>query len=212
MLPNSAPSLLTPYSLSHIQSSTNTHLSFPTPVAESTFLNFELWFWFLIFNFLHPPSPPSFFPFWRGKTSTISPSATIISNQYLSWAKPKESIINYDDRHLESSHFQDVTCRHSTKCACTILLSAKKIKKFISLPTKDLAILTSSFFPNFRTKRAGSCKVWRDKFFLSPGVMNKSRQCSLKSRVGHLTHQKKRWTDGTFRLHPRLACGTAAGP
>ncbi len=51
--------------------------------------------------------------------------------------------------------------RDSAKCACTILLRTKKIKKFYSFIHNDLAILTPSKIPIFRIKHAGSCKVWR---------------------------------------------------
>jgi len=40
------------------------------------------------------------------------------------------------------------------------LLFAKKIKKFISLACKRLAILRDKKIPNFRTKPASLCKGW----------------------------------------------------
>jgi hypothetical protein len=52
----------------------------------------------------------------------------------------------------------------SAKCACTILLSPKKIKNFYSLIHNNLPILTFSKSAIFRIIRAGSCKVWRDVF------------------------------------------------
>jgi hypothetical protein len=48
-----------------------------------------------------------------------------------------------------------------TKHACTILLSAKKIKIFYCLYIKHLSILPAKKIPVFRTKRAVLCKGWR---------------------------------------------------
>jgi len=44
--------------------------------------------------------------------------------------------------------------RDSMKRACTILLRAKKIKKFISMPYKGLHHFTKFFTPDFRMKHA----------------------------------------------------------
>ena len=43
-------------------------------------------------------------------------------------------------------------------CACTILLRAKKIKKFISLLHKGLHHFAKFFTPDFRMKHASLCK------------------------------------------------------
>jgi hypothetical protein len=56
---------------------------------------------------------------------------------------------------------------HNTKRACTILLFAKKIKKFYSFPNKHLAISGNRKIENFRTNRASLCKGWRDYVFFS---------------------------------------------
>ena len=60
---------------------------------------------------------------------------------------------------------QDLQGPHNTKRACTILLFAKKIKKFISISHKHLAIFVNKKIDDFRTKRASLCKGWGDNFF-----------------------------------------------
>ena len=60
---------------------------------------------------------------------------------------------------------QDPAGPHNTKRACTILLFAKKIKFFISISHKHLAIFVNRKIENFRTKRASLCKGWGDYVF-----------------------------------------------
>ena len=50
--------------------------------------------------------------------------------------------------------FLDASHPHNTKRACTILLSPKKIKKFISIPHIHLAISVNRKIDDFRIKRA----------------------------------------------------------
>ena len=59
----------------------------------------------------------------------------------------------------------DGGCRHNTKCACTILLLAKKIKFFISIPRIYLEIFVNRKIENISTKRASLCKGWGGVFF-----------------------------------------------
>jgi hypothetical protein len=47
------------------------------------------------------------------------------------------------------------------KCACTILLSAKKIKFFYSLFHNHLQILHLKKIPDFRIKYASLCFIWK---------------------------------------------------
>ncbi len=61
---------------------------------------------------------------------------------------------------------QDLGGRNNTKRAYTILLFAKKIKFFISIPHEHLAISVNKKMDDFRTKRASLCKGWGGNFFL----------------------------------------------
>ena len=66
------------------------------------------------------------------------------------------------------------------KRACTILLRAKKIKKFISMPYKGLHHFTKFFTPDFRMKRASLCKGGGAILFAPPIV-----RASNKRKAGN---------------------------
>ena len=59
----------------------------------------------------------------------------------------------------------DASHPHSIEGGCTILLLAKKIKKFISFLHLHLSIFAPKKIPHFRMRDASSCKGWRVLFF-----------------------------------------------
>ena len=74
------------------------------------------------------------------------------------------------------------------KRACTILLRAKKVKKFISLPHKGLRYFTKFFTPDFRMKRASLCKGGGATLFAPKGNRLKinDRPKTMKTRTYNL--------------------------
>jgi hypothetical protein len=72
---------------------------------------------------------------------------------------------------------------HNTKRACTILLFAKKIKKFISIFHKHLAIFVNRKIENFRTKRASLCKGWGATFFLELKIGVEKEQKYISEQI-----------------------------
>jgi hypothetical protein len=58
----------------------------------------------------------------------------------------------------------DASHPHSIESGCTIVLRAKKIKKFILFSYKHLSIFAKEKIPRFRTRDASSCKGWRVLF------------------------------------------------
>ena len=58
----------------------------------------------------------------------------------------------------------DVVHPDSIESGCTILLLVKKIKKFISIPYKQLSIFSKEKIGQFRMRDASSCKGWRVLF------------------------------------------------
>jgi len=71
-----------------------------------------------------------------------------------------------ENRRLSLFKKPDTACLNSMKRACTILLRAKKIKKFISLPGKGLRHFAKFFWSEFRMKRANLCKGREVQYFL----------------------------------------------
>ena len=88
----------------------------------------------------------------------------------------------------------DMECRDNTKRACTILLFAKKIKKFISIPHKHLAIFVNRKIGDFRIKRASLCKGWGDVFFLVVVKVNNRKQ-SKGDSYGVTKFQRSKGTE-----------------
>jgi hypothetical protein len=97
---------------------------------------------------------------------------------------------------------QDLQGRHNTKRACTILLFAKKIKKFIPIPHKHLAISVNRKIADFRTKRASLCKGWGDNFFLVGVKVNmrkRAKENKFRKEEGNeeqRTDDSGQWTEG----------------
>ncbi|MHC4695076.1 MAG: hypothetical protein ACYS67_20280, partial [Planctomycetota bacterium] len=65
------------------------------------------------------------------------------------------------------------------------MLFAKKIKKFISIPHKHLAIFVNRKIENFRTKRASLCKGWGDNVFFVSVKVNKRKQNKFRKEEGN---------------------------
>ena len=72
----------------------------------------------------------------------------------------------------------------STKHACTILLSSKKIKFFNCFWRKRLAILGTKKIPNFRTKRAISFML-RGGYIILDCILTRPNTVGSKCRARH---------------------------